>query len=319
MAWRDARRSVPASYPYWCGWGVVAAVFVVDIAWLDASGDAVRWDGALAVAQVIAICVGLGGALCGVARIPRYRDLAVQFRYHEVAETLFALALLATFVSVTSVLSYLCVTLDPPLIDAALLRTDARLGFDWPAAYAWGRAHASVRAGFAFAYDSAKWQLIGVTVLLGVTGRRAALREFVWLFMASCLLAVAISAPFPAASAFVHFGVTDPNTADTVSDFALLRHGGLRVFDLAALQGLVSMPSFHAVMGVLFAYALRRVPVLSVAALGLNALMIVSTPTQGGHYLIDVIAGLLLAAVVIGGSRWVRGETMWRGRRRLGG
>jgi membrane-associated phospholipid phosphatase len=66
------------------------------------------------------------------------------------------------------------------------------------------------------------------------------------------------------------------------------------------------MPSFHTEMAVIFAYALRRVPVVSVIGVALNAVMIASTPTEGGHYLADVIGGLLLALALIGVARSMR-------------
>lgn len=59
------------------------------------------------------------------------------------------------------------------------------------------------------------------------------------------------------------------------------------------------MPSMHTAMAILFAYALRRVPVVAYVAAILNAVMIASTPTHGGHYLIDVVAGVLLAVTTI--------------------
>jgi membrane-associated phospholipid phosphatase len=79
----------------------------------------------------------------------------------------------------------------------------------------------------------------------------------------------------------------------------LLRDGALKVIDITAAQGLVSMPSFHTTLAVLFMYSLRQYRILFRAGIALNAVMILSTPTQGGHYLADVFAGLLLAAATI--------------------
>ena len=68
---------------------------------------------------------------------------------------------------------------------------------------------------------------------------------------------------------------------------------------MAHTQGLVSMPSFHTALAVLFTYSLRRIGWLFSIAVPLNVVMILSTPTQGGHYLADVVAGLLLSALTI--------------------
>jgi hypothetical protein len=295
-----AKRGGLQGHPYLLGWGVVAAIVAGDLLWLRMGGYAVQRAGVVAALKLIGTCLGFAVLLAGVARIARYQELARRFRYGEVAEALFATALLAAFMASTGVLSYLCVTLNPPLVDDALIRADAWLGFDWPRAFAWVQARPGMRRALALAYDSAKWQLIVIPFLLGVLRDRGNLRAFVWLFMSSGLLVLLVSTPWPAASAFVHFGVTAPDTAETVTDFARLRAGTLKDIDLLTLQGLVSMPSFHTALGVIFAYALRRVPVVSVVALALNVLMIASTPTQGGHYLVDVMSGAVVAALAIG-------------------
>nr|WP_254615041.1 phosphatase PAP2 family protein [Burkholderia pyrrocinia] len=75
------------------------------------------------------------------------------------------------------------------------------------------------------------------------------------LFVFALLVVVLISTPFPAQSAFVHFGIADPHTALTVSHYDLLRSGQLRQFNLSESQGLASLPSFHVML--LLAYAVR--------------------------------------------------------------
>ena len=66
---------------------------------------------------------------------------------------------------------------------------------------------------------------------------------------------------------------------------------------LHMLEGVVSFPSFHTILGVIPIYALRDRRALMMAALAVNGTMIVSTMPVGGHHLIDVVAG---AAVSLG-------------------
>ena len=68
---------------------------------------------------------------------------------------------------------------------------------------------------------------------------------------------------------------------------------------MVPLEGMVSMPSFHTTLAILFIYALRHMRYLLLFSIPLNVTMILSTPTQGGHYLADVFAGLLLSALTI--------------------
>jgi len=49
----------------------------------------------------------------------------------------------------------------------------------------------------------------------------------------------------------------------------------------------------------LFAWSVRAIPLAALILVPLNGLMIAATPTHGGHYLIDVIAGTAIALVGI--------------------
>ena len=84
-----------------------------------------------------------------------------------------------------------------------------------------------------------------------------------------------------------------------MSHFTLLRAGGLPVIDLDAMQGLISMPSYHCVMSLLLIHAMRRSGLLLPVAAVVNLIVILSTPTEGGHYFLDVLAGVLVAAITI--------------------
>jgi membrane-associated phospholipid phosphatase len=61
-------------------------------------------------------------------------------------------------------------------------------------------------------------------------------------------------------------------------------------------EGIITFPSLHAALGVLFPAALWRVSGVRWIALGLNSLLLMATPAYGSHYVIDVIAGILVAA-----------------------
>ncbi|MFX1802761.1 phosphatase PAP2 family protein [Paraburkholderia sp. A1RO-5] len=274
-------------------------IALIDVTWLHLTSRSVRWTGVedLCKAMGVLICVIVASRV--VLHIPRYQRVAARLRYAEVSDAVAWFALLLCFMAATSVLSYLCVSINEPLVDSNLVRFDRALGFDWPGVYLWVKSHPHQQQILALAYESGLVQLLAVPTILGLSGRREDLSEFFLLLMLFAILLLITSTPFPATSAFVHFKVADPNTVSTVSDFAILRDGTMRLFDLRNMQGLVSMPSFHTMLAVLFMYALRRIHWLFGLAIVLNATMIVSTPTQGGHYLVDVIAGLVLSVLTI--------------------
>lgn len=205
----------------------------------------------------------------------------------------------AVFCAAAAVLGYLSVAANFPLIDGALLRFDEAVGFDWVVWYRWVLHHRVIFGVLSAAYWSGVVQAIVVPSMLGATGRRREMIRHIARTMLATLFAISISTPLPAASAYLHFHVVEPGTASTVSGFFLLRHGTLSVFDLTNMQGLVSMPSMHVTMAILFAWALKGIPRLAAPAMVLNAMMMVSAPSQGGHYLADAATGVLLAGVTI--------------------
>jgi membrane-associated phospholipid phosphatase len=83
-----------------------------------------------------------------------------------------------------------------------------------------------------------------------------------------------------------------------LDDLVGLRHGSLPSLDIMLLKGVIAFPSFHAVLAILFTYAHRDSPIfLPVAAF--NALMLLSIPSEGGHYLVDVLGGIAVGGLAI--------------------
>jgi membrane-associated phospholipid phosphatase len=82
------------------------------------------------------------------------------------------------------------------------------------------------------------------------------------------------------------------------------------VIDLSSLQGVVSFPSFHTMLGVMTIYALRDTRWIMIPVLVVNGAMIVSTMPVGGHHLSDVLAG---AGLTLGAILLVRRPlSLWR-------
>jgi membrane-associated phospholipid phosphatase len=79
-----------------------------------------------------------------------------------------------------------------------------------------------------------------------------------------------------------------------------LRDGTFRALTAMTAEGIITFPSFHAALAVIFAVALWPVPILlRWIGLALNILMIASTPIDGGHYFIDVIAGIAIGTFCV--------------------
>lgn len=271
--------------PIWC---LTLALLAIDGLWIAAQG----WR--LAVRDLLLLALALGGLQLPLL-LRRYR------RDARIAATLRAACLLLLFQAGAACLSYLLIALAPPLVDGALAGWDHALGLDWPALQ---RAQAGLPEATQLllrsAYHSGLPQILLVLLYLGFSGRATRLQDFLLRYGVATLLVILLSAPFPAAGAWKHFGAGSGADLAALTHFEALRDGSLRELALSRMQGLISMPSLHAAMAVLLAHALRGTP-LRWPGLALNLLMLAATPVEGGHYLVDVLAGVALA---LGVAAW---------------
>jgi hypothetical protein len=85
----------------------------------------------------------------------------------------------------------------------------------------------------------------------------------------------------------------------------LLQHGPGTISPREA-KGLIGFPSYHAVLALLVVAYTREIAVLRWAALILNLIVLIATPLQGGHHLIDVLAAFPVTALAIAIAGGVR-------------
>jgi membrane-associated phospholipid phosphatase len=215
-----------------------------------------------------------------------------------------AVSLISTFVFFVMVFSYVVVFLGArlPLIDGELAAADRYLGMDWPASLKWMNEHFLLAGLLQHAYRSLFWQAIAVILILSVSGRHRRLQVFLLAFQFTALAASAISGILPAFGAYEFYQIvpaehpafTPAVTTAHVAELLNLR-GAAPLVRLDDLNGIVTFPSFHAVLGVLFAWAFWPLRYLRWPALVMNVAMIAATPISGAHHFVDVLAGLAVA------------------------
>ncbi len=269
---------------------LIVAVWGLDAVWASWAGIRIGQAG-----SILATLVLLGGNLL------LYRGR----RGAERASALLAgVAAFFALASGTAALSYLAATSGAPLADRWLARADAALGFDWRAWQAFVHAHPALHRLLQFAYASMSWQILFCLLALPLAGRTARNREFILASALALLPTVALFAAFPAASAWAEYGVMPPPSLGFLRQLLALRAGQAPVIELGDLYGLVTFPSFHAAAAVLLANAARGTMFAFLGAV-LNLLMLVSALSEGGHYLVDVLAGIAIAVLAIGAARLV--------------
>ena len=210
--------------------------------------------------------------------------------------------------------TYLCLAVSTalPLQDARLASFDQMLGFDWLAFLVFTNSHRVVSWCLSVAYHSAFAQMMLLCVLLSFRRWQQRLSEFLSLFsvtfVATCFLMLLV----PAAGAYPYYSPSremfDGFSADAgmwhYQAFTMLRTEPTSLLRLENMKGLVTFPSFHTALAIITAYAARGIPFVRFPAVILNVIVIISTLPEGGHFLVDVLAGAFVAVAAIGLVHW---------------
>jgi membrane-associated phospholipid phosphatase len=207
------------------------------------------------------------------------------------------------FAAVGAPLSYIAATAGFPLQDAALEAIDRQMGVDWAKLMTFVSLHPGLQLVLSLAYSSFALQTLTTVLALGVAGQLTRLSSFIAAFVATTLLIIAISAVGPAAGPWLFLDIQPasangflPTSSTSWPVFLALRDGTLHTVFGIRSEGIITFPSLHAALAVLFPVALWPVKGVRWFALGLNILLVIATPAYGGHYVVDVIAGILIAA-----------------------
>lgn len=202
--------------------------------------------------------------------------------------------------------SYTAISFALPLADERLLALDRSLGFDWLAFARMIDGMPWLAAALFAAYQSFMFQLLLLPLLLVALGHAPRGYMLVAGFGLLCMSASVISIWFPALGAHValdvdplslknlnpHFGYAFLEQFHAARDSAEFRLSA----DRAA--GILTFPSVHAGAAFLCAWAASAIRRLKWPMVMLNIAMAVSAISHGSHYLVDIVAGIGLAAAV---------------------
>lgn len=243
-------------------------------------------------------------AVCMVASVYCWKRNMIRL-----APSLEAVAL-GIFLTVPMVLStYLAASLNMPLMDTMLARADAAIGFDWIAFIQFVDAYPLLEDALAKAYSSFAIQLLTLPLILGATGRYGRSYAMILAYGVICYVSSVVSIWFPALSTYTTYGVTQDQLQNInafygfhfLSDFFNVREQSEYVMSITSASGIVTFPSVHAAGAFLCAWAAWEIKLLRYPVAAWNALMAASALSHGSHYLVDIIAGIAIAAVSIFG------------------
>jgi len=273
----------------------VLLIGAVDAVWIGAGHFAVD---VRAYAMLCALAAALAG---GGLYYSHYR------REEHLGAMLMATAFLIGMSVSFSILNDLLLTIARPRIDEPLAAIDRAMGVDWPAMMAWAAAHPWTNAVLQLCYISVLPQIAVVVLCLGFRSEPAGIYKLCVAVACGAGISMAV---WTAAPSFGAFSVYDlpPAVSGHIALALDGRYGRQLVYLLAhgpgfispsAAKGLIGFPSYHAVLALLVVWYARSVPVVRWLALCVNAVVLVATPIQGGHHVIDVIAGFAVAALAV--------------------
>jgi hypothetical protein len=284
----------------WIGIGALGAVLACSLLLTDFSIEL--------AGLAIAICyVGLyAGFAHANARSPRRRDPQVMF-------VLGGTAQIVLLTAVMTPLTYVAASAALPMQDANLLAVDRALGFDWAGYVGYVDAHPALAALMNCGYAMIRWPIFAIPVVLAALGRYRRIEEFTFAFGLALLVTTLVSGLVPAIGVYQQIGLDpaalkhiDPGAyLDQLRDLPPTRAGVLRHLELLNLGGIVTFPSFHAASAVLYTWALWPLRWSRPFVVFVNGVMLAATPLNGGHYFVDVIAGIAIAVSAIVTARLV--------------
>ena len=294
----DAVRVKPSAYIVL--WVILITVLLCGTACLWCAGLQADFGSALIFVEAILLslltaCMFflLSQALRGFRVVP---NLAVMLQ-----DFFFSIAQLMTALVISGLLIYLAAYVGAtfPMRDDSLEYFDRVLGYDWRAMSHWLYTHPMLDGLLLSAYDSLDIQIFLLIFIISLIypGRRNC--EFTALFMVSIILK---TMAFTFVPAFGMFGKADVATFDRLLDI----RSGSSFMTYNCTASIINFPSYHTVLAILVPYSARHRCWFFLPTLLVDIVMLAATSPEGGHYLVDMLAGAAVAAAsILVVRRWI--------------
>jgi len=203
--------------------------------------------------------------------------------------------------------TYVAFALNLPLQDQQLLQLDRRLGIDWLSLIAFFDTNPLLAKSLTLAYQTFHHQLLFLPMVLSLYGQRARAYQVVGTYGFICVIASIITIWYPALGTYTDFAVNPHDLkningmlgVEYVPQILAVRDDPHFILQLQHASGIISFPSVHAAVAVLCSWGAWTIRWIRFPMIFLNTLMLLSAITEGGHYVVDLVAGIGVAAFSI--------------------
>ncbi len=266
-------------------------LIAVDAIWLGMVHFAIDWRTYSIYACFAAVIAGIGLFYTTLRKDERLSAM------------LLGTAFLIGFSNLASLTNYFLLTVAGHRIDGLLMHIDMAMGIDWPAMIDWASRHPTINIVLFVAYATLLPQIALLVPLLGWQSSVSEIYSFCLALACATVIAVGFWTLFPSFGAISVYDLPPAVVAQTrlaldpryAHELLQLLANGPGPITPAALKGLIGFPSFHAVLALLVTWYARGLKYIRWPAMVLNLLVLISTPIQGGHHVIDVFGGFAVA------------------------
>lgn len=274
---------------------IAGALAATDFIWLGIGHFHIDWPGYIAFG-LVTTAMAAGGVFYAKVR-----------KDERLSAMLFATAFLLAFSNLASVLNYFLLTVAGRPIDGFLAGIDRDIGVNWPDLIVWASQHRLINLVLMLVYGCVLPQVAMLVPLLGWQSSIKRIYSFCLAMTVATVIAMGFWTIFPSFGAITVY--TLPHALLAHTPLALDPHYAHELLQLLAngpglispkdLKGLIGFPSFHAVLALLVTWYARDLKYVRWPIIITNTLVIIATPIQGGHHVIDVIAGFGVTAISI--------------------
>jgi len=178
-------------------------------------------------------------------------------------------------------------------IDHHILRWSAWMHIDFSDIMTWSHAHPNLHTGMEWIYDSLTYQLTYLPLIMIIFGRFERLREYYFLLLFTALIGFSFYYFFPTTAPA---SVIDSPYFTEAQHATELKFKQIHAHIKPSTQegGLIALPSFHVIWAWLCVWLVRDWRWVFRCLLLLNISIVVSCVLLGWHYILDVMASVVI-------------------------